>query len=115
MSSEECIFCGMAAGTVDTEVLFRDEELFVVRDIYPKAPIHLLIIPLVHVASLRTDGGDTPETLGRMFGVAEEMARWEGVEESGYRLVVNQGTDAGQAIEHLHMHLLGGKALGDLG
>ena len=115
MSSEECIFCGMSDGTVDTEVLYQDEELFVVRDIYPKAPTHLLIIPRSHVASLETDGGTNPEMLGRMFGVADEISRWEGVKESGYRLVVNQGADAGQAIEHLHMHLLAGKALGDLG
>ena len=115
MTAGECIFCGMSEGRVDAEILYRDEEIFVIRDINLKASTHLLIIPRRHVAGLAYAGGRTATTLGQMFVVAEEMARREGVTLSGYRLIVNQGPDAGQAIEHLHMHLLGGKPLRDLG
>ncbi len=112
MTTKECVFCGMSQGTVDTDILYRDEQIIVVRDINPKAPTHLLIIPRRHVASLAYAAGRTAATLGQMFVVAEEMARREGVTVSGYRLIVNQGPDSGQEIEHVHMHLLGGEPLG---
>ena len=115
MTTRDCIFCGMSDGKVDTDILYRDDQIIVVKDIRPKAPTHLLIIPRRHVASLAYAGGRTSAILGQMFVVAEEMARREGVTVSGYRLIVNQGPDAGQEIEHLHMHLLGGKPLGALG
>ncbi len=114
MAAKGCIFCGMSEGKIDTDILYRDEHVFVVRDINPRAPTHLLIIPHRHMASLAYASGTTAETLGQMFVVAEEMARREGVTVGGYRLVVNQGSNSGQAIEHLHMHLLGGKRLGGM-
>ncbi len=115
MSAKDCIFCGMSAGAVDTDFLYLDHQLMVIRDINPQAPVHLLIIPRRHVVSLAYAAGRTSAILGQVFVVAEEMARREGVTLSGYRLVVNQGPDSGQAIEHLHAHLLGGQTLGPLG
>ena len=115
MITNECIFCVMSQGSMDTDSLYLDEQIIVVRDINPKAPTHLLIIPRRHVVSLAYATGRTSATLGQMFVVAEEMARREEVTISGYRLIVNQGPDSGQEVEHLHMHLLGGKLQVPLG
>ena len=106
-----CIFCDIGKGQTGTEVLFRDDQCFVIQDINPAAPTHLLVIPYAHVTSLEGHGA----LVGDMLTVAEEMARREQVTSSGYRLVVNQGPDAGQVLPHLHMHLLGGRRLGALG
>jgi len=115
MAIKDCVFCRIGSGKVDSDVLYLDDRIFVVKDISPKAPTHLLIIPRRHVISLAYAAGRTSVTLGHMFVVAEEMARREGVTVSGYRVIVNQGCDSGQEIEHLHMHLLGGKLLEPLG
>jgi len=95
--------------------IYRDDQVFVVKDINPKAPVHLLIIPNMHIASLAYVGPGQVPIMGHMFVVAEEIARREGVTLSGYRLVLNQGEDSGQEIVHPHMHLLGGKKLGAMG
>jgi len=112
---QDCIFCKISSGEIPSEVLYRDDHCFVIRDIAPKAPIHLLIIPTSHFTYL---AGLTPEflsTVGSMYMAAKEMAQREGVSESGYRLVVNQGPHSGQEVPHLHMHLLGGRPLSDMG
>ena len=115
MSTSECIFCGMVRDPTHQDPIYRDERVFVVRDINPKARVHLLIIPNMHLASLAYIGPGQVPIMGHLFVVAEEMARREGVTLSGYRLVLNQGTDSGQEIEHLHMHLLAGQRLGSMG
>lgn len=115
MSTKECIFCNMAQDSTHEAPIYRDERVFVVRDINPKAPVHLLIIPNTHLASLAYIGPGQAPIMGHLFVVAEEMARREGVTLSGYRLSLNQGRDSGQAIEHLHLHLLAGRQLRDLG
>ncbi len=115
MSASECVFCTMARDSAHPAPIYRDERVFVLRDINPKAQVHLLIIPNMHLASLAYIGPGQVPIMGHMFVVAEEMARREGVTLSGYRLVLNQGPDSGQEIEHLHLHLLGGQALGAMG
>ncbi|PKB83953.1 MAG: hypothetical protein BZY88_01190 [SAR202 cluster bacterium Io17-Chloro-G9] len=115
MSTSDCIFCTMVRDSAHQAPVYRDERVLVVRDINPKAQVHLLIIPNMHLASLAYIGPGQVPIMGHMFVVAEEMARREGVTLSGYRLVLNQGTDSGQEIEHLHMHLLGGQPLGAMG
>jgi histidine triad (HIT) family protein len=115
MSTGECVFCSMARDSTHQSPIYRDERVFVVRDINPKAPVHLLIIPNIHLASLAYIGPGQVPIMGNMFVVAEEMARREGVTLSGYRLVLNQGQDSGQEIEHLHLHLLAGQRLGAMG
>ena len=112
---QDCIFCKIPRGEVKGDVVYRDEQVYVIRDIHPQAPVHLLIIPLQHQASLAELGPDHEPVMGHIFLIAEQMARREGVTSSGYRLVLNQGRDAGQAIDHTHVHLLGGKGLPALG
>ncbi len=115
MSTNQCIFCGIARDLAHESPIYRDDQVFVIKDIDPKAPVHLLIIPNMHLASLAYIGPGQVPIMGHMYVVAEEMARREGVTLSGYRLALNQGADSGQAIEHLHMHLLGGRSLGAMG
>jgi histidine triad (HIT) family protein len=115
MTTKQCIFCTIARDTTHEAPIYRDDRVIVIRDISPKAPVHLLIIPNMHLASLAYVGPGQVPIMGHLFVVAEEMARREGVTLSGYRLVMNQGTDSGQAIEHLHLHLLGGNQLGAMG
>ena len=111
----DCIFCDIGKGQTDSEILFSDDRCFVIRDIAPLAPTHLLIIPYMHMASLGYIGPGQEALFGHLFAVAEEMARREQVTLSGFRLSINQGPDSGQHFSHLHVHLLGGKPLPALG
>ena len=112
----DCIFCRIVAGEVGAEVLHRDERVIVIRDINPQAPVHLLVLPVVHLSSIREVGGDDASLVGQMTVVANEMARREGVFEKGYRLAINCGEEGGQTVGHLHMHVLGGRQMsGGLG
>ena len=115
MTTPDCIFCKIPREEPGGQVVYRDDSTYVIRDINPQAPVHLLIIPLQHQVSLAYVGPGQEQMMGHIFVVAEEMARREGITLSGYRLVLNQGPDAGQAIEHTHVHLLGGKRLSALG
>ena len=115
MSCKDCIFCGISGGEVPTDFLYLDQQIMVIRDINPRAPTHLLIIPRRCVQGLTYAAGRTSAVLGQMFVIAEEMARREGVTVSGYRLVVNQGADSGQELRHVHMHLLAGRPMSAMG
>ncbi len=109
----DCIFCQIVAGKVPTEILYQDEEAIAFRDIHPVASTHLLIIPKRHIPSLvHLSEGDLP-LMGHMVDIANQLARTEGIAESGYRLVVNCGKQGGQLVPHLHMHLIGGRRLSD--
>ena len=115
MSTSECVFCNMARDPVHPAPIYRDDRVFVIRDTSPKAPVHLLIIPNRHLISLAYVSPGQVPAMGHMFVVAEEMARREGVTLSGYRLALNQGPDSGQLLEHVHLHLLAGHKLADIG
>ncbi len=112
----DCIFCRIIAGEVPGEIIYQDEQVIVFPDINPKAPTHLLIVPKKHIPSLaHLSEADSPLT-GHMVNIANRMAKEKGISEGGYRLVVNCGEEGGQAVLHLHMHLLGGRRLsGELG
>ncbi len=110
--SDECIFCKINRGEIPSEILYRDDDCFVIRDIAPRAPVHLLVIPIVHFTYLSGLSQEFQRVLGRMFSTAKDMAAREGVVDSGYRLVINQGRDSGQEAPHLHLHVLGGRPLG---
>ena len=112
---QDCIFCKIRDGEIPSDVLYRDDSCFVIRDIAPKAPVHLLVIPTEHFTFLSNLDSGFHAALGAMFKAAHAMAGREGVDESGYRLIINQGADAGQMIDHLHLHVLGGRALGGMG
>ncbi|PZC46640.1 MAG: histidine triad (HIT) family protein [Chloroflexi bacterium] len=111
----DCVFCKIGAGDIPSTMLHKDEDVYVIADINPKAPTHLLIIPLEHVGALTDDAPGRTAVLGRMVEVASEMAKQEGIASSGYRLIINQGPDSGQEVPHLHLHLLAGRRLGAMG
>ena len=113
--SQDCIFCKIGGGQIDSEILYRDATCFVIRDIAPKAPTHLLVIPNEHFTYLAGLAPGHYPMIGGMLKVAHEMAAREGLLEGGYRLVINQGDDAGQQVDHLHLHVLGGRPLADMG
>jgi len=105
-----CIFCQIAGGDVPAEIIYKDKEMVVFNDINPEAPVHLLIVPIKHISSLNeADPGDA-ELLGDMFLRAVKLAQERNLDK-GYRLVVNVGREAGQTVDHLHIHLLGGRYL----
>ena len=108
-TSMDCIFCKIAAGTIPSAKVYEDDLALAIRDIRPQAPVHVLVMPRVHVASL-TDLED--ERLGgRLLGVATKIARDEKLEQ-GWRLIANSGAHGGQEVAHLHFHVVGGKKLG---
>ena len=115
MTPEECIFCKIHKGLIDSEILYSDDNWFVIRDISPRAPVHLLVIPVLHVTRLVDVNIQDAHILGGMLKVASDMAIRENIVESGYRLVVNQGENAGQVVPHLHLHILGAKPLAAMG
>lgn len=113
---EKCLFCRIATEELPGDVVYKDEEFLAFRDINPQAPIHIIIIPKAHIASLRELTDQQQGLIGRLIILATKLAQKEGIAESGYRLAVNCGTEGGQVIPHLHFHLIGGKRLsGQLG
>ncbi len=115
MQKEECLFCKIGQGQLPAEFLYRDDTVFAIRDIYPKAPVHILIIPFAHVGLLADESPAQLQGLERLLTAAAAVARQLGVQENGYRLVINQGPDSGQEVPHLHLHLLAGHRLGPMG
>jgi histidine triad (HIT) family protein len=111
MTEQNCLFCKIAAGEIPAQLVYEDERAVAFRDINPQAPTHVLVIPREHLASL-ADAGDGHESLlGHLLLAAARVARAGGLADSGYRTVVNTGAGAGQSVFHLHLHLLGGRAL----
>jgi histidine triad (HIT) family protein len=105
----ECIFCRIVAGELPSDRVHEDEHVLAFRDIRPQAPVHVLVIPKQHHASL-SDAPDDPALLGRLLLAARELARRLGLAD-GYRVVVNTGPAGGQTVDHLHLHLLGGRSM----
>ncbi|MBT9149118.1 MAG: histidine triad nucleotide-binding protein [Dehalococcoidia bacterium] len=108
-----CIFCQIISGEIPGEILHQDDEVIAFRDINPRAPIHILIVPRKHLAALSDLTEEELPILGKMAGIAKKLAEGEGISERGYRIVVNCGPEGGQLVPHLHMHLLGGRQLSD--
>jgi histidine triad (HIT) family protein len=111
MSENNCIFCQIIEGGVPATVVHRDERSLAVEDINPQAPVHVLVIPQEHIESLDEAGQRDEALLGHLLRVAARIANERGLSESGYRTVINTGAGAGQSVFHLHVHLLGGRAL----
>jgi len=114
VSESDCLFCKFASGAIPVDKLHDDESCIALRDIEPKAPVHLLVIAKAHIESAADLTGANGALLGRMFEVAKQLSAAEGVLESGYRLVFNVGPDSGRTIFHLHLHVLGGQNLGGM-
>jgi histidine triad (HIT) family protein len=108
----ECLFCNLASGKIPSDVVYQDESVFAFKDIHPKAPVHILIIPKKHITSLADIKPEELTLAAHMLEVANKLAKQSG-EAKGYKLVVNTGADGGQVIMHLHMHLLAGKHFSD--
>ena len=110
MAVRHCLFCGIVASELPATRPYEDDVVLAIRDIAPRAPTHILLIPRRHIASaLELTDADGP-LLGRIFAVAADLARSEGIAEDGYRLVSNVGRWGGQSVDHLHVHLMGGRA-----
>ncbi len=107
----ECIFCQIASGKIPSDTVYQDEEVIAFRDINPQAPVHLVIIPRRHIPSLAHLSEADSALIGRMVAIANQLAKKEGVADKGYRLAINCGEEGGQAVPHLHLHLLGGRRL----
>lgn len=108
----ECIFCRIAAGELEARVEYQDDEIVAFHDVSPQAPIHLLVVPRRHVATLLDTNADDAGLLGRMQATAIELSRKLGLERQGFRLVTNCLEAAGQSVFHIHLHLLGGRRMG---
>ncbi|MHB1132521.1 MAG: histidine triad nucleotide-binding protein [Chloroflexota bacterium] len=106
-----CLFCEVAAGTRPATVLHHDELVTAFRDLRPRAPVHFLVVPNEHVPSAADLRAEHGAVLARMFEVARQLAESEGILAEGYRLVFNVGRAAGQSVDHLHLHVLGGRPL----
>lgn len=106
----DCLFCKIIEGEIPSKRVYEDKDCYAFEDISPAAPVHILIIPKKHSASLNE--AEDEKLLGHLMMVAKDLAKEMQIDESGYRLVLNCGEDGGQSVAHLHLHLLGGRALG---
>lgn len=106
-----CLFCKMVAGEIEPDIVHQDDEVIAIRDINPQAPVHVLVIPREHIATLNDLTDAHGDLLARMFMVARAVATSEGIAERGYRAVFNCNAGAGQTVFHLHLHVLGGRPL----
>lgn len=110
---KDCLFCKIAAGEIPSTKVYEDEQVLAFRDIAPQAPVHVLVIPKKHVSGWYAAKDEDDATLAHLMRVAAEVARMEGIVESGFRVVSNCGKDARQSVEHLHLHVLGGREMED--
>ena len=109
--SADCLVCRIVAGEIPATLVHEDDEIIAFRDIAPRAPTHVLIVPRRHIASIAALDDADAELAGRLLLVAADVARQEGIADAGYRVVTNIGAWGGQTIFHLHLHLLGGRPL----
>jgi histidine triad (HIT) family protein len=114
-SPTNCIFCRIAAGHAPAEVVAQDDEFVAFRDAHPVAPVHLLAVPREHVSSFAHIGELDTAVAGRMLRFVAAVAQQAGLQRDGYRVITNAGRNAGQVVDHLHWHILGGRRLGGIG
>jgi histidine triad (HIT) family protein len=107
----ECLFCKIVDGDVEADVVHSGDNVLAFRDINPQAPVHLLIIPKEHIESARALRDRNAALLAEIFQAASHLAKAEGIDRAGWRLVTNVGEQAGQSVRHLHFHLLGGRPM----
>jgi histidine triad (HIT) family protein len=107
----DCIFCRIIKGEIPGKKIYEDDEMLTFHDITPMAPVHFLLIPKKHIKSLMHLEAEDAALMGRLLGKAQELAKEQGCEENGARFVINAGRDGGQTVDHLHIHVLGGRAL----
>jgi histidine triad (HIT) family protein len=107
----DCLFCRIAGGELPADIVYQDEDVVAFRDINPGAPVHILIIPRRHLSGINDASEGDVSLLGTIWLAAARVAAQEGIGETGFRTVVNQGPDANQTVQHLHMHVMGGRRM----
>lgn len=108
---EDCIFCKIARGELNTKFVYKDELVVAFDDINPLAPVHVLVVPVEHISSLAQIDVEHEGLLGRLMRICNDVAELKGVRNSGYRVLINTGKDGRQIINHLHIHVLGGRKM----
>ena len=111
MSDSDCIFCRIVRRQAPGDIVYQDEEVTAFRDINPQAPVHILVVPNRHIPAVAALGREDTGLAGRLILTARELAEREGIARAGYRLVFNNGPQGGQSVDHLHLHLLGGRPM----
>lgn len=106
----DCLFCKIVTGDIPSSKVYEDEQLFAFKDIYPKADVHILVIPKIHIKSLDELTGEHQDLVAKMMLKLPELAQSQGL-DTGFRTIINTGPGGGQEVDHLHMHILGGKSL----
>lgn len=107
--AEDCVFCKIVSGDIPAAKVYEDDKMIAINDLAPAAPVHVLLIPKNHTVNVTTAD---PELLGYMLGKVKLIAEKTGIAEKGFRVVINTGEEGGQTVNHLHIHVIGGKALG---
>ncbi len=113
MREMDCIFCKIIQKEIPANIVYEDEEVLAFRDIQPAAPVHILVIPKKHIASLVDLKPGEEAIIAKIYQVIQQIAKQEKIADKGFRVIVNCGEDGGQEVPHLHFHLLGGKKLGE--
>ena len=108
---DDCLFCKIVAGEIPGDKVYSDELVTAFRDINPAGPTHILIVPNKHISNNNDFAEEDEPIAGRMFRVVRELAKQEGIDESGYRLIMNSGPDGNQVVMHMHLHLIGGRRM----
>ena len=109
--SDSCIFCKIVSNEAKAAIVYRDDQVTAFRDIHPVAPTHILIVPNKHIESVNTLETEDEGLIGHLFTVAGALAKNEGIDQGGYRLIANTGADGGQTVFHIHLHLIGGQRM----
>jgi histidine triad (HIT) family protein len=112
MSDPDCLFCKIIAGDIPADIIYESDTAIAFRDINPRAPTHVLIVPREHIATINDINPEQEAIVGSLFSAARAIAAQEGLSDDGYRAVMNCNAAAGQTVFHLHLHLLGGRILG---
>ncbi|MBN4078815.1 histidine triad nucleotide-binding protein [Gammaproteobacteria bacterium AH-315-C21] len=107
----ECLFCKLISGDIPADIVYQDGDVFAFRDISPQAPTHILVIPKHHIATINDVDESHQALLGKLVLTAKNIAKEQGLADDGYRLVMNCNQDGGQAVYHIHLHILGGRSL----
>ena len=108
---ENCIFCKIISGDIPADKVYEDENIIAFNDINPQAPTHILVIPKEHFCNIHTVPNDKQNLFSELFGAVSKIVKEQKLTENGYRLVINSGKDGGQEVDHIHVHLLGGRSL----
>jgi histidine triad (HIT) family protein len=107
--ADNCIFCRIVRGELPSTIVYQDEQCICFRDIHPAAPVHVLIVPRTHIVSVADIDGENAALAGHLLAVAAKVAHQEHISSSGFRVVTNTGKEGGQSVDHLHLHVLGGR------